>query len=89
MVNEFHEVFTMLLLPLPLETGVAFHFSKLEFHSLKDACHQVWLKWAQWFWRIGFLKVVNVFLDVTIISPFGNGSNLSFEEILKDAMQQV
>ena len=34
-VNVFHEVFTMLILPLFLEKGVAFHFSKLEFHSLK------------------------------------------------------
>ena len=36
---------------LPLEKGVALHLNNLEFPSPKDALCQVWLKFAQLFWR--------------------------------------
>jgi len=36
---------------LPLEKDGALHLNKLESPSPKDALCQVWLKFAQWFWR--------------------------------------
>ena len=52
-----------------LEKGVAFHLTKLECPSPKDALLQVWLKFDEWFWRRRFLNFVNVFLLFVIISP--------------------
>ena len=37
---------------LPLEKNAALHLNKLESPLPKDALCQVWLKLAQWFWRI-------------------------------------
>ena len=36
-------------------------FEKFESHLPKDALCQVWLKFAQWFWRRRFFNFVNVF----------------------------
>ena len=36
---------------LPLEKSKARHLNKLEAPSAKDALHQVWLKFAKWFWN--------------------------------------
>ena len=41
--------------------GVALNLNKLESPSHKDSMYQVWLNLAQWFWRRGFLNLVNVF----------------------------
>ena len=49
---------------------MALHLYKLEFPSSKYALWKVWLKLAQWFWRWSFLKFVNVFSLVVIISPW-------------------
>ena len=49
----FNLVNVFLLFPdyLPLGKGRAIHLNKLEPPSPKDALCQVWLKFAQWFWK--------------------------------------
>ena len=46
---------------LPLKKDGALHLNKTESPSPKIALCQVWLKFAEWFWRRRFLNVVNVF----------------------------
>ena len=49
---NFVNLFSLFLNYLPLEKGGALHLNKTESPSPKDALCQVWLKMAQWFWRI-------------------------------------
>ena len=58
---NFFNVFSLFCNYLPLEKSRALNLNNLESPSPKDALCQVWLKLAQWFWRIRFLNVVNVF----------------------------
>ena len=48
---NFVNVFLLFCYYLPLEKGGALLLNKLESPSPKDALCQVWLKFAQWFWR--------------------------------------
>ena len=48
---NFVNVFSLFPNYLPLEKDGALHLNKLESPSPKDALCQVWLKFAQWFWR--------------------------------------
>ena len=41
---------------LPWKGAEALHLNEFQSHSTKDALCQVWLKFAQWFWRT-FLNV--------------------------------
>ena len=45
---------------LPLVKGMAHQVNKLESSSPKDTLCHVWLKLAEWYWRIWFLNFVNV-----------------------------
>ena len=53
-IFNFDNVFSLFRNYLPLEKGGALHLKKLESPSPKDALCQVWLKFAQWFWRKRF-----------------------------------
>ena len=48
----FVNVFSLFLNYIPLEKGGSLHLNKLEFPSSKDDLCQVWLKFAQWFFKI-------------------------------------
>ena len=65
---------------LPLEKGRAIHLNKLESLSTKDALYQVWLKLAQWFWRIIFFKFVNVLSQFRNNLPLERGGGPSFNQ---------
>ena len=78
---------------LPLENGQALHLNKLESPSPKDALSQVWLKFAQWFWRRRFSNFVNVFSLFPNYLPLEKGGALHFNKLEfplpKDALCQV
>ena len=59
--SNFVNVFLLFRNYLQLEKGKALHLHKLESPSPKDALCQIWLKFAQWFWRRRFLNFVNIF----------------------------
>ena len=65
---------------LPLARSVALHLNKPEFPSSKDALCQLWLKFAQWFWR-RFLNFVNVFLLFCNYTPLEKGMALHLNKI--------
>ena len=67
---NYVNVFSLFHNYLPLEKGGALHLNKLESPSTKIALCQVWMKLAQWFWRIRFFNFVNVFSYFVIISPW-------------------
>ena len=77
---------------LPLEKGWAFHLNKLESPATKDALCQIWLKLAQWFWRIRFLNFVNVFSLFRNYPPLEKGRALHLNKLEspspKDALCQ-
>ena len=75
-------VFSLFHNYLPLEKGGALHLNKLKCSSPKDALCQVWLKLAQWFWRIYFLNFVIVFSLFVKLSPLGKGLGPSFEHFI-------
>ena len=52
-------IFAISLLSI-LEKGRDPTFEQLEYHLSKDALCQVWLRFAQWFWR-SFVISINVF----------------------------
>ena len=43
--------------------------NNIKFPLPKDALYHVWLKLAQWFWRITFFKIVN-FVNIIFFSQF-------------------
>jgi hypothetical protein len=49
--------------------GYPLHLNKLEFPPFKDDLCEVWLKFAQWFWRRRFLNDPPYFYIFVIISP--------------------
>ena len=57
---------------LPLEKGVALHLNKLESSQPKDDLCQVWLKYAQCFWRRKCFNIFNRIFNriIAIISPW-------------------
>ena len=57
---NFIDVFLVLPNYLPLVKGMAHQANKLESSSPKDTLCHVWLKLAEWYWRIQFLNFVNV-----------------------------
>ena len=59
---NFGNAFSLFRNYLPLEKGGVFHLNKLESPSHKDDLCQVWLKFAQQFWKRRFLNFINVFL---------------------------
>ena len=69
------------------------HLNKLESPSSSDTLCQVWLKLAQWFLRIRFLKVVNLFLLFPNYLPFWKGVTLHLNKLEsplpKDTLCQV
>ena len=76
-----------------MEKGWAYHLNKLEPPSPKDALSQVWLKLAQWFWRIRCLNFVNVFSLFLNYPPLEKGGALHLNKLEspspKDALCQV
>ena len=71
--QNFINVFSPFRNYLPLVKRVALHWSKLEFPSPKDAVCQVLLKLDQGFWRKRFLKFVNIFSFISLLSPLEKG----------------
>ena len=69
---NFVNVFSLIRNYLPLEKDGALYLNKLETPSPKDALCQVWLKYAQWFWR----RIFNVFLPFGNYLPFERGGAL-------------
>ena len=90
---NFVNVFSIFRHFLPLEKGGALHLNKLEYPSPKDALCQVWLKFAQWFWRRRILNFVKVFSLFRNYVPIGNGWGPSLNKLEfstpKDAPCQV
>ena len=70
---NFISVFSLFHNYLPLEKGEVLHLNKLESPSPKDALCQVWLKFAQWFWRRNFSNFFNVFSLFRNYLPFRKG----------------
>ena len=68
----------------PLKRG-AFIWTKLLFHSPKDALCQVWLKLAQLFWRKRFFNFVNVFSLFRNYFPLDKGGTLQLNELISPA----
>ena len=64
---------------LPLVKSMVIHLKKLESPSPKDAFCQVWLKLAQWFWRM-FLNFINVFFSILWLSLLWKMWGPSFEQ---------
>ena len=62
---KFFNVFLLFHNYLPFEKGVALHLTKLKAPSPKDALCQIWLKLAQWFWKLSIH-----FYYFLIICPF-------------------
>ena len=62
----------------PLEKGVALHLNKLESPSSKNL-YQVWIIWAQWFYRRRILNIFNIILHFCYYLPFEKGHGLSFQ----------
>jgi hypothetical protein len=62
---------------LPFEQDLGLYLNKLESLSPKDDLYQVWLKFAQWFWRFSFL--IQCFFTLSLLSPFREGRSPSFE----------
>ena len=75
----FVNVFSLFPNYLPVKKGWAFNLNKLKSPSPKDALRQIWLKFAQWFWRRRFLNFVNVF-SLSLFSLLGKGRAPSFEQ---------
>jgi hypothetical protein len=55
--------------------------NKLEFPSPKDSLYQVWLNFAFWFWRRGFLKIFSVFLLFRYYLPLEKGYLLPLNKL--------
>ena len=81
---------SILAMYLPFEKGGALHLNKFEPSSPKTALCYVWLKFAQWFWRI-FVNFINVFSLFRNYLPLEKGRTLKETWILslKDALCQV
>ena len=77
---NFVNAFSLFYNYFPLEKGGALHLNKFESPSPKNALCQVCLKLAQWFWRIRFLKVVNLFI-ISQLSPLWEERGPSFEQM--------
>ena len=69
------------------------HLNIFEFPFPKNALCQVWLKWAQWFWKRKFLNFVNVFLLFCNYLPLEKSVILHLKRLesllLKDALCHV
>ena len=55
--------------------------SSYESPSLKDVLYQVWLKFAQWFWRRKILNFVNVFSLFSNYLPLEKGRALHLNKL--------
>ena len=64
-LKKLVNVFLLLRNDLPLEKGRTLHFNKLEFPS--PALCQVWLKFAQWFWRRRFIFISSMYFRYFVI----------------------
>ena len=77
----------------PWKRGGGLHLNKLESPSPKDALWQVWLKFAQWFWRRIFINFVNVFSLFRNYLPLEKDMALFYNKLEspspKDALYQV
>ena len=82
-------IFSLLPYPLLLEKDNALPFNKLKSPSPKYSLCQVWLKWAQWFWRRRrFSYFVNVFFcNVLIIGPSFEQTWISINQCKDDLCQ--
>jgi hypothetical protein len=58
---------------------LALYLNKLESPSPKDDLYQVWLNYAQWFWRRFFLNI-QCFFTLSLLSPLRYGRSPSFEQ---------
>jgi hypothetical protein len=94
--RRFLKIFSAFLLfryYLPLERGYPLLLNKPESPSPKDDLCQVWLKFAQWFWRIRFLNDPTPFLHFCDYLPFGKDLALYLNKLefpsLKDSLYQV
>ena len=89
----FFNVFSRFCYYLPLEKGMTLHLNKFVPPSSKDALCQVWLNFAQWFWRRRFLNFVNVFSLFRNYLPLEKGGALHLNKLEslspKDALCQV
>ena len=65
----------------PLWVGCGPSFEQTWIPFTKECLCQIWLKLDQWIWRRRFFKVLNVFLQFTIISPW-EGREPSFKHTL-------
>ena len=76
---------------LIFEKGLALHLNNLELPSPKDALCQVWLKLAQWFWRMPrrFLKFVNFFLLFPNYLPFWMGRVLHLNTLESPSRRDI
>ena len=76
-------VYAFLLLPyhLFLVKDMARHLNKFDSPSPQDALCQIWLKFAQWFWRRRFSYFVNTFLLFHNYHPFAKGMALHLKKL--------
>jgi hypothetical protein len=68
-LKKFQCIFTLSLLS-PLGEGLSPSLDNLKSTTPKDDLCQVWLKFAQWFWRRGFLNDPTPFLHFCDYLPF-------------------
>ena len=73
---NFVNIFSLFQNYLPLEKGRDINFDKLKSPWPRDTFCQVWLKFAQWFWRRTILNFVNVFLLFRYHLPLEKGGTL-------------
>ena len=78
---NFINVFSLFHIYLPWKYGEALNLNKLESTSPKDALCQVWLKFAQWFWRRRCFNFVNVFSLFRNYLPLGKGGALHLNKL--------
>ena len=77
---NFVNVFLLFRNYLPLEKAGPLHLNKLESPLPKDALCQVWLKFAQWFWRRRFLNIFNIILHFRYNLPLEKGVALHYSK---------
>ena len=78
---KFVTAFLLFCNNLLLEKGMALHLHQHKSLSPKDALCQVWLKLAQWFWRIRFLNYINEFLLFHNYLPVEKGMTLHLNKL--------
>jgi hypothetical protein len=78
---------------LPFEEGLALYLNKLESSLPKDNLYQVWLNYAQWFWRRRFFFKNSIFFLFRYYLPLEKGDPFHLNKLesppSKDDLCQV